>query len=138
MDEAWSFVRKKEKEVWIWIALERNSRKIISYAVGDRSVGTFKRLWDGIGGEIKQKAIFYTDRWDAYNLIPYKQRIIRKGGTNHVERLFLTLRNDNPRFARKSIRFSRSLEMLEIQSNCGFITIIYQHYSDTTLKATLK
>nr|WP_244403289.1 IS1 family transposase [Ferroglobus placidus] len=113
LDEAWSFVKKKENEIWIWIALERNSRKIISYAIGDRSVDTFKKLWDGIGDEIKREAIFYTDRWDAYNLIPYKQRIIKKGGTNHVERLFLTLRNDNPRFARKSIRFSKSIEMLE-------------------------
>lgn len=109
----WSFVRKKENEIWIWLALEVNSRKILSYAVGDRSVKTFKRLWDGISNKIKQKAIFYTDRWDAYNLIPYKRRIIRRGGTNHVERLFLTLRNDNPRFARKSIRFSKSLKMLE-------------------------
>ena len=47
-----------------------------------RSVETFKQLWDGISDEIKWKAIFYTDRWDAYNLIPYKRRIIRKGGTN--------------------------------------------------------
>ena len=109
----WSFVRKKENEIWIWLALERISRKILSYAIRDCSVETFKRLWDGISDEIKRKAIFYTDRWDAYNLIPYKQRIIKRGGTNHVERLFLTLRNDNPRFARKSIRFSKSLKMLE-------------------------
>jgi len=73
----WSFVRKKENEVWIWLALERNSRKILSYAVGDHSVDTFKRLWDGISDKIKREAIFYTDRWDAYNLIPYKQRIIK-------------------------------------------------------------
>ena len=77
------------------------------YAVGDRSVNTFR-----ISDKIKRKAIFYTDRWDAYNLI-LKLRIIRRGGTNHIERLFLTLRNDNPRFTRKTIRFSKSLEMLE-------------------------
>ena len=53
-----------------------------------------------ISEEIKQKAIFYTDRLDAYNLIPHR-RIVRKGGTNNIEQLFLTLRNDNPRFARK-------------------------------------
>jgi len=109
----WSFVRKRENEIWIWLALEVNSRKILSYAVGDRSVYTFKKLWNGISDKIKRKVIFFTDRWDAYNLIPYKQRIIRKGGTNHIERLFLTLRNDNTRFARKTIRFSKSLEMLQ-------------------------
>jgi len=45
--------------------------------------------------------------------IRYKQRIVKRGGTNHIERLFLTLRNDNPRFARKTLRFSKSLQMLE-------------------------
>jgi len=104
---------KRENEIWIWLALEVNSRKILSYAVGDRSVYTFKKLWNGISDKIKRKAVFYTDRWDAYNLIPYKQRIIKRGGTNHIERLFLTLRNDNPRFMKKTIRFSKSIEMLQ-------------------------
>ncbi len=106
----WSFVRKREND---WLALEVNSRKILSYAVGDRSVYTFKKLWGKISDKIKRKAVFYTDRWDAYNLILYKQRIVKRGGTNHIERLFLTLRNDNPRFARKTIRLSKSLEMLQ-------------------------
>ena len=73
----WSFVKSRENEIWIWLALEVNSRKVLAYAVGDRSIGTFKRLWDGISDEIKHK-IFYTDRWDAYNLTPYKQRIVKK------------------------------------------------------------
>jgi len=94
--------------------LEVNSRKVLAYVVEDRSVDIFKRLWDDINDKIKNNAIFYTDRWDAYNLIPYKQRIVRKDGINYIERLFLILRNDNPRFARKTIRFSKSLEMLKI------------------------
>ena len=61
------------------MALEVNSRKVLAYAVGDRSIDTFKQLWDGISDKIKQKAVFYTDHWDAYNLIPYKQRIIKRG-----------------------------------------------------------
>ena len=93
LDEIWTFVKSRSNEVWIWLALEVNSRKVLSYAVGDRSVETFN---DYGNDKIKSNAIFYTDRWDAYNLIPYKQRIVRKGGTNHIERLFLTLRNDNP------------------------------------------
>ncbi len=28
------------------------------YAVGDRSVDTFKKLWDGISNKIKRKAVF--------------------------------------------------------------------------------
>ncbi len=51
LDEMWSFLGKRKNEVWIWLALEVNSCEILSYSVGDRSVETFKRLWDGIGGE---------------------------------------------------------------------------------------
>ena len=79
LDEMWSFVKSRENETWIWLALEVNSRKVLAYAVGDRSIYTFKQLWDGISDKIKRKAIFYTDRWNAYNLIPYKQRIVKKG-----------------------------------------------------------
>ena len=74
----WTFVGSRENEVWIWLALEVNSRKVIGYVIGNRSINTFKRLWDGICDKIKRNAIFYTDRWDAYNLIPSKQRIIKK------------------------------------------------------------
>ena len=125
----WSFVRSRKNEIWIWLALEVNSRKVLAYAVGNRSIDTFKKLWDGISDEIKNNTIFYTDRWDAYNLIPYKQRIIRKGGINHIERLFLILRNDNPRFARKTIRFSKSLEMLQ-----NSIKLWIHYYNSYTLR----
>ena len=125
----WTFVKSKSNEVWIWLALEVNSRKIIGYAIGDRSVYTFRKLWDRIDDKIKHKAVFFTDRWDAYNLIPYKQRIIKRGGTNHIERLFLTLRNDNPRFARKTIRFSKSLDLLEIS-----LKLWIHYYSSYTLR----
>jgi len=49
----WSFVRKKENEIWIWLALEVNSRKI--NAVGDRFVHIFKKLWGKISDKIKRK-----------------------------------------------------------------------------------
>ena len=123
----WTFVKSRNNEIWIWLALEVNSRKILSYAVGDRSVYTFKKLWDGLG-KIKRNAIFYTDRWDTYNLIPYKQRIVKRGETNHIERLFLTLRNDNTRFARKTIRFSKSIEMLQ-----NSLKLCIHYYNSYTL-----
>ena len=124
----WTFVKSKSNEVWIWLALEVNSRKIMGYAVGDRSVYTFRKLWDRIDDKIKHKAVFFTDRWDAYNLI-LKRRIIKRGGTNHIERLFLTLRNDNPRFTRKTIRFSKSLDLLEIS-----LKLWIHYYNSYTLR----
>ena len=38
----WMRCGVRKKEIWIWLALEFNSRKILSYAAGDRSIETFK------------------------------------------------------------------------------------------------
>ena len=45
-----TFVKSRNN---IWLALV-NSRKVIGYAVRDRSVETFKRLWDKISDKIEQ------------------------------------------------------------------------------------
>ncbi len=36
-DEMWSFVDSKKNEVYIWLAIDRNSRKIIGCFVGNRT-----------------------------------------------------------------------------------------------------
>ena len=46
LDELWSFVLKKVNTSWIWIALCRKTRQVVSYAIGDRSKETCKRLWE--------------------------------------------------------------------------------------------
>jgi insertion element IS1 protein InsB len=37
LDELWSYVLKKANQAWIWIALCRKTRQVVSYAIGDRS-----------------------------------------------------------------------------------------------------
>jgi len=48
LDKVWSFVAKKTKQVWIWIALCRKARQVVAYAIGDRSEKTCRRLWETI------------------------------------------------------------------------------------------
>jgi hypothetical protein len=48
LDELWSLVGKKTNPVWIWIALCRESRQVVAYAVGDRSQTTCLCLWEDI------------------------------------------------------------------------------------------
>ncbi len=48
LDELWSFVLNKAKEVWVWIALCRKTRQVVAYALGDRSKQTCLRLWEAI------------------------------------------------------------------------------------------
>jgi hypothetical protein len=44
-DEAWSFVGKSNHKQWIWLALDRDSREVIGYYIGDRSTNGAKGLW---------------------------------------------------------------------------------------------
>ena len=44
-DEMWSFVNSKKNEVYIWLAIDRNSRKIVGCFVGDRSRKSARKLW---------------------------------------------------------------------------------------------
>ena len=69
----WSFVLKKAKEVWVWIALCRKTRQVVAYAVGDRSKKTCQRLWEAIPDSYRQGQCF-TDALAAYAaVIPEEQ-----------------------------------------------------------------
>jgi insertion element IS1 protein InsB len=48
LDELCSFVQKKTNQAGIWIALWRKTRQVVSYARGDRSKNTCRKLWEDI------------------------------------------------------------------------------------------
>jgi IS1 family transposase len=112
MDELWSFVGSKQQQVWIWLALDRATRKIIGVAFGDRSAQTCQRLWDSLPPLYRQRAVLYTDYWDAYAaILPSKRhRPVAKGSgeTNHIERFNNTLRQRCSGLVRKTLSFSRN------------------------------
>ncbi len=73
LDELWSFVLKKANDFWIWIALCRQTRQVVAYAVGDRSKQTCQRLWENSPSAYRQGHCF-TDFWAAYAaVIPSEQ-----------------------------------------------------------------
>jgi hypothetical protein len=59
LDELWSFVLKKGYDFWIWIALCRKTRKVVAYAVGDRSKQTCLRLWESIPSTSSSRALLH-------------------------------------------------------------------------------
>jgi len=44
MDELWSYVDSKGSELWVWMALERQTRNVVGLAFGDRSAETCRDL----------------------------------------------------------------------------------------------
>lgn len=123
LDELWTFVGKKKQARWLWIALERRTRGVLAWVLGDRSEATAFKLWDRLPltPEQRLKGTFCTDLWRAYDepLVGVK-RLTRRGETNHVERLNCTLRQRLGRLVRKSLSFSKSDEMLEASLTLAF------------------
>jgi IS1 family transposase len=117
LDELWSFVLKRARKRWIWIALCRATRQVVAYVIGDRSQASCRQLWARIPIAYKS-GYYYSDFWEAYKLvIPAEQHTAagkETGFTAHVERWNNTLRQRLGRFVRKSLSFSKSEEMHEI------------------------
>ncbi|MBV8887656.1 MAG: IS1 family transposase [Chroococcidiopsidaceae cyanobacterium CP_BM_RX_35] len=62
-DEMWSFVDSKKNEVYIWLAIDRKSQKIIGCFVGDRTRKSARKLWASLLEIYQQSAFAYTDFW---------------------------------------------------------------------------
>lgn len=117
LDELWSFVLKRARKRWIWVALCRHTRQVVAYFIGDRSRASCQRLWKRIPDSYRIGHCF-SDFWEAYQIvIPAEQHTAagkETGFTADVERWNNTLRQRLGRFVRKSLSFSKSEEMHEI------------------------
>ena len=113
VDEMWSFVGKKKKPRWLWHALDHRSGKVLAYIFGRRTDEVFVKLKT----LLKPFGIrrYYTDSWGAYkrNLIS-KVHSSGKRNTQQIERKHLTLRTRIKRLVRKTICFSKSIELHDI------------------------
>ena len=110
MDQMWSFVRSKQQERWLWHAIDHRTGQLLAYVLAPHQDAAFKQLKSllapfGI-------THFYTDGWGAYerHLEP-EQHTVGKANTQKIERKHLTLRTRIKRLARKTICFSKSIEM---------------------------
>jgi insertion element IS1 protein InsB len=116
LDELWSFVLKKARKQWVWLALCRQTRQVVACVVGDRSAQTCRRLWEAIP-EAFRRAYCYTDFWEAYaKVLPPEQHSAvgqESGQTAHVERWNLTRRQRLARFVRRTVSCSKSSQMHE-------------------------
>jgi insertion element IS1 protein InsB len=113
LDEMWSFVGSKRCKVWIWIAYHRESRQILGWVTGDRSQKTLDKLL--IFLSIFPIERFRTDHYPAYiNRISSDILELGKRGTQGIERVNLTIRNFVRRLNRKTICYSRRLDMHEL------------------------
>jgi IS1 family transposase len=65
MHSLWLFVNRKINEVYIRLAIDRNSRKIVGCFVGDRTRKSARKLWASLPEVYQQCAFAYTDFWQV-------------------------------------------------------------------------
>jgi len=113
IDEMWSFVGKKGNQRWLWHAIDHQTGAVLAYVFGRRKDEVFlqlKALLEPFG-----LTRFYTDHWGAYtrHLAP-EVHSLGKRNTQKIERKHLTLRTRIKRLVRKTICFSKSIQMHDI------------------------
>jgi insertion element IS1 protein InsB len=113
VDEMWVFVGKKNEPRWLWHAIDHHTGKVLAYVFGRRKDDVF----------LKRKALlepfgitrYSTDYWGAYTRhLDAAEHQPGKRNTQQIERKHLTLRTRIKRLARKTICFSKSIQMHDI------------------------
>ncbi len=111
VDELRTYIKNKTKLIWIVYALERGSKKIVSFNIGSRTNKTLKVVLDTL--HLSQAKRIYTDGLKNYRfLISKKMHQVTRFGTNSIERMNLNLRIHLKRLNRKTVCFSRSVMIL--------------------------
>ncbi len=59
-DELWSFVNSKKNDVYIWLAIDRDSRKIVGCFVGDRTRKSARQLWASLPDVYQRSTVAYS------------------------------------------------------------------------------
>ncbi|MDI9882796.1 IS1 family transposase [Flectobacillus longus] len=112
VDELKTYYLQKSNPIWIAYALERESRRVVSFAVGSRSNAMLNQVLQPLVEAYPRK--IYTDKLKSYKyLIDNKIHSIQNRSTNHIERMNLTLRTHLKRLNRRTLSFSKCVIMLE-------------------------
>jgi len=135
-DAMGSFVAKKANKQWVWIAMDKQTRQIIAFHVGDRSHASAQQLWANLPAVYREQATFSTDQYAVYTrVIPAAQhKAITKQArkTNHIERFHNTMRQRVSRLVRDTLAFSKNLA-----NHIGAIKYFICHYNLTRAAALL-
>lgn len=110
VDEMRTYVKCKDKLIWIVYTLERATKKVVGFNVGRRTNNTLRKVIDTV--VLSNPVATYTDRLKYYRYL-IEQRIHKTNrfGTNNIERKNLTLRTQLKRLNQRTICYSKSIAM---------------------------
>jgi insertion element IS1 protein InsB len=115
MDEMWGRVYSKETPCWLWHAINHENGDVVAYVLGSREHEMLWELLELLSGLDIEIVAVYSDNNYAYNdIIPNNILQTGKKNTQKIERKHLTFRTRLKRLTRKTICYSKSLEMHKI------------------------
>ncbi len=110
MDEQWGYVGAKSRQRWLFYAYDRIRRTVVAHVFGERTLATLERLLSLLSAF--DVVIWMTDGWPLYeSRLKGKLHVISKRYTQRIERHNLNLRQHLARLGRKSLSFSKSVEL---------------------------
>jgi len=110
-DEVCTFVGRHDRSLWIWLAMDRHTRRIVGCFLGQRDAPGALGLWQSLPTPYLD-AVCHTDGLRFYRGVVFGA-LHRIGGTQHIERFNATLRLRLAHLVRRSLAFSRQQTNLE-------------------------
>lgn len=163
IDEIWQFVQKKNRQMtksdnvnrvgdfWTFVAIDADSRLVISYLVGKRNHHTANKFINDLSLRLNKRVQISTDKLQAYvnaignvygNYVDFSQ--IKRGfkvgdpdqkycSTSYVERSNLTMRMSISRMRRLSLTFAKKVSNLD-----NAIALHFAYYNFCRLHQTIR
>ena len=113
VDAMWSFGGQKQGPRWLWHATDHRAGAVLAYGFGRRQDDALPQ-WKALLAPSGITRLL-TDGWGTYQR--HLESAVHTPGkrqTQQIERKHLTLRTRIKRLARKTICFSKSMEMHDI------------------------
>lgn len=110
IDEMWHFVNGKNNKIWLWRAIDGETRRPLAWVLGNRDSSTLKKLIDIVDDG---KCAFITDEYAPYfKHIPQDRHFYGKDITFPIEQTNSDIRHWLARFVRDTKCTSRSVAVL--------------------------
>ncbi|RLL47598.1 IS1 family transposase, partial [Klebsiella pneumoniae] len=110
MDEQWGYVGAKSRQRWLFYAYDRIRRTVVAHVFGERTLATLERLLSLLSAF--EVVVWMTDGWPLYEpRLKGKLHVISKRYTQRIERHNLNPWPHLARLGRKSLSFSKSVEL---------------------------
>ena len=110
MDEMWSYCHDKKHQIWLWWAIDHKTNIPLAFTFGTRQHKHLDELLCLLK-PFKIKKVYADNNFAYKDKIPNNILTTGKRNTQKIERLHLTLRTRIKRLARKSICFSKNLDI---------------------------